>query len=141
MLDFAVARSVMTGLNIDRMGGSVASFDNLYLPRSAPPGAMWRPMPVSEHIASPGGFVLDSESGHLRPRAGAGFQEPVPKYYPHFFYRSPGSGVGMCQNRIVRMSRPYRVTWKRRFARQGHILPANSSQQLWQQRDGSQGGR
>ena len=33
LLDFALARSAMTGLNVDRLGGSVASFDNLYLPR------------------------------------------------------------------------------------------------------------
>ncbi len=62
LLDFAVARSAMTGLNLDRMGGSVASFDNLYLPRLHRAGYV-APNASSEHIASPGGFVLDSMPG------------------------------------------------------------------------------
>ena len=33
LLDFAVQRATMTGLAIDRLGGAVAAFDNLYLPR------------------------------------------------------------------------------------------------------------
>ncbi|WP_350588630.1 hypothetical protein, partial [Psychrobacter sp. 78a-MNA-CIBAN-0178] len=32
LLDFAVVRSQLTGLELHRMGGSVASFVNLYLP-------------------------------------------------------------------------------------------------------------
>ncbi len=62
MLDFAVARTAMTGLNIDRMGGSVASFDNLYLPRLHRAGYV-APNANPDHRASPGGFVLDSTPG------------------------------------------------------------------------------
>ena len=62
LLDFAIARSAMTGLNMDRMGGSVASFDNLYLPRLHRQGYV-APNASAEHTASPGGFVLDSMPG------------------------------------------------------------------------------
>ncbi|MCZ6829108.1 MAG: DNA polymerase II, partial [Gammaproteobacteria bacterium] len=62
LLDFAVARSQMTGLNMDRLGGSVAAFDHLYLPRLHRAGFV-APNASTEHLGSPGGFVLDSRPG------------------------------------------------------------------------------
>ena len=62
LLEFAVARSQMTGLAIDRPGGSVAAFDYLYLPRLHREGFV-APNASREQVASPGGFVLDSQPG------------------------------------------------------------------------------
>ena len=62
LLDFAVARSQITGLAIDRMGGSVASFDNLYLPRLHRRGFV-APNASQSLIASPGGYVMNSQPG------------------------------------------------------------------------------
>ena len=33
LLEFAILRSTLTGLELDRIGGSVAAFTNLYLPK------------------------------------------------------------------------------------------------------------
>lgn len=64
LLSFCIERQRMTGLPMGRVGGSVAAFDNLYLPRlhrhrcvaydvgAVPPG-----------ITSPGGYVLQSDPG------------------------------------------------------------------------------
>ena len=63
LIDFAVQRSRLTGLELDRAGGSVAAFDFLYLPRLHRQGYV---APVVEDdigTGSPGGFVLDSKPG------------------------------------------------------------------------------
>ena len=66
LIDFAIERAQLTGLGLDRVGGAVAAFDNLYLPRLHRAG---RVAPnVEEHDigddeVSPGGFVMDSEPG------------------------------------------------------------------------------
>lgn len=64
MIEFALARAELTGLQADRVGGSVAAFDQRYLPLlhrrgyvapdvgSAPGGT-----------GSPGGYVMDSNPG------------------------------------------------------------------------------
>ena len=62
LLEFALARASMTGLNLDRMGGSVASFENLYLPRLHRAGYI-APNASKDKTASPGGWVLDSTPG------------------------------------------------------------------------------
>lgn len=64
LLNFAIERARMTGLLMDRMGGSVAAFENMYLPR------LHRAGYVAPNIGdgysaekSPGGYVLDSRPG------------------------------------------------------------------------------
>lgn len=64
LLDFAVARTRMTGLPLDRIGGSVAAFDFRYLPLLHRAGFV---APNAHHLEkaqpSPGGFVMDSRPG------------------------------------------------------------------------------
>ncbi|MDA0787919.1 MAG: DNA polymerase II [Proteobacteria bacterium] len=63
LIDFAIERSKLTGLDLDRAGGSVAAFDFLYLPRLHREGFV-APMRASGDVeASPGGFVLNSTAG------------------------------------------------------------------------------
>ncbi len=64
LVNFAFERSRLTGLDIDRPGGSVAAFDYLYLPRLHRNGFV-APCVVEEtkHIRSPGGYVLNSRPG------------------------------------------------------------------------------
>lgn len=64
LIDFAIEKSLLTGLEIDRYGGSVAAFDFLYLPRLhrrgfVAPGLGEAP----ESNISPGGYVLNSQPG------------------------------------------------------------------------------
>lgn len=64
LLDFAIARTRLTGLELERMGGSVAAFTNLYLPLLHRSGYI--APNLGEHglnFDSPGGYVMDSKPG------------------------------------------------------------------------------
>lgn len=61
LMDFAIQRSSLTGLLLDRMGGSVAGFENLYLPLLHRAGYV--APNYGDGIKSPGGFVMDSRPG------------------------------------------------------------------------------
>ena len=63
LLDFAIERSTLTGLDMDRAGGSVAAFDFLYLPRLHREGFVAPVAGESIDGGSPGGFVLESKAG------------------------------------------------------------------------------
>lgn len=62
--DFAIERASLTGLELDRYGGSVAAFDYLYLPRLHRAGYV-APDPEQDSAegSSPGGYVLPSAPG------------------------------------------------------------------------------
>lgn len=63
LLDFAIERSRITGLALDRMGGSVAAFENLYLPKLHRAGFIAPNRGDGLYLESPGGYVLDSTPG------------------------------------------------------------------------------
>ncbi len=131
MIDFAVARSVMTGLNVDRMGGSVASFDNLYLPRLHRRGFV-APNASEDHSGSPGGFVLDSTPGLYDHVLVLDFKSLYPSIIRTFFIDPLGLALGVGGELAQTDTVPGFLD--ARFAREGHILP-ELIQQLWQQRD------
>ncbi len=135
LLDFAVARSHMTGLNIDRMGGSVASFDNLYLPRLHREGYV-APNASTEHIASPGGFVLDSSPGMYDHVLVLDFKSLYPSIIRTFFIDPLGLALGLKRGGAFELDQEQTVPGylQARYAREGHILPG-LIQQLWQKRD------
>ncbi|GAK19778.1 LOW QUALITY PROTEIN: DNA polymerase II [Vibrio sp. JCM 19052] len=60
LLDFAIERSRLTGVELDRVGGSVAAFTNLYLPQIHRAGYVAPNLQPENWIASPGGYVMDS---------------------------------------------------------------------------------
>jgi DNA polymerase-2 len=64
LLEFAKLRSQLTGLPIDKIGGSVAAFTNLYLPKLHRAGYVAPNMgDGSSGLVSPGGYVMDSIPG------------------------------------------------------------------------------
>lgn len=64
LIDFAVERARLTGLAMDRFGGSVAAFDNRYLPRLHRAGYIAPNIPQDPiGVGSPGGYVMDSLPG------------------------------------------------------------------------------
>ena len=63
LVNFAIERSHLTGLDLDRAGGSVAAFDYLYLPRLHRQGMIAPSSDDKVGAASPGGFVLNSKPG------------------------------------------------------------------------------
>lgn len=60
LLEFAIERSKLTGVELDRVGGSVAAFTNLYLPQIHRAGYVAPNLHPENWIASPGGYVMDS---------------------------------------------------------------------------------
>ncbi|RLQ21145.1 DNA polymerase II [Seongchinamella sediminis] len=131
LLEFAIARSAMTGLNMDRMGGSVASFDNLYLPRLHRAGYV-APNASSDHTASPGGWVLDSIPGIYDHVLVLDFKSLYPSIIRTFGIDPLGLALGLSGSLAEDATVPGFLD--ARFAREGHILPG-LIQQLWQQRD------
>lgn len=67
LVAFAVERARLTGLPMDRQGGSVAAFDHLYLPRVHRRGFVARDVDSDVEVTpSPGGHVLESVPGLYR---------------------------------------------------------------------------
>ncbi len=65
LVGFVVQRQTLTGLPMDRQGGSVAAFDNLYLPRLHRAGFVAGEVARDDEeiVRSPGGYVMDSVPG------------------------------------------------------------------------------
>jgi len=64
LIRFAIERAQLTGLEMDRAGGSVAAFDNLYLPRLHRKGYSAPNIGDFEgELSAPGGYVMDSKPG------------------------------------------------------------------------------
>lgn len=130
LLDFAVARSAMTGLALDRHGASVAAFDFLYLPRLHRAGFV-APNASREQIASPGGFVLDSEPGIYRDVLVLDFKSLYPSIIRTFFVDPLGLAVGLADSDADRTLEGFVGA---RFSRQTHLLPG-IIEALWALRD------
>ncbi|MCK8044138.1 DNA polymerase II [Shewanella sp. 1CM18E] len=63
LFDFVLERAKLTGLELGRVGASVAAFNNLYLPHLHRAGFVAPSRPASDGIESPGGYVMDSVPG------------------------------------------------------------------------------
>jgi len=131
LLEFAVARSEMTGLAMDRLGGSVAAFDHLYLPRLHRAGFV-APNASREQVASPGGFVLDSLPGIYDDVLVLDFKSLYPSIIRTFYIDPLGLALGLAAQEGEATT--IAGFLGARFARQGHILPG-IIQHLWQLRD------
>jgi len=64
LVNFSIERARLTGLEMDRVGGSVAAFDNLYLPRLHRKGYVAPNIGDYESsLSAPGGYVMNSQPG------------------------------------------------------------------------------
>ncbi len=64
LIAFSIERARLTGLEMDRAGGSVAAFDNLYLPRLHRKGYIAPNIgDYQGELSAPGGYVMDSKPG------------------------------------------------------------------------------
>lgn len=64
LINFAIERARLTGLEMDRTGGSVAAFDNLYLPRLHRKGFIAPNIgDYHDQLSAPGGYVMNSKPG------------------------------------------------------------------------------
>ena len=142
LIDFAVQRSAITGLAIDRMGGSVAAFDHLYLPRLHRQGFVaGSNTDENSGLGSPGGYVMDSQPGLFRNVLVLDFKSLYPSIIRTFFIDPLGLAVGLEEHDNTRDIPPEQSTERSvagfhgaRFSRDKHILPAMIGD-LWQARD------
>ena len=127
LIEFSTRRAELTGLGMDRQGGSVAAFDNLYLPR------LHRAGRVAPDVAdapsgdgSPGGYVLDSKPGLYDNVLVLDFKSLYPSIIRTFgidpyALHAPG------EDRIEGFAGAS-------FAREGAILP-DLIRSVWEERD------
>ena len=135
LLNFAIARSQMTGLNMDRQGGSVAAFDFLYLPRLHR-GGFVAPNASPQLQASPGGFVLDSTPGIYRHVLVLDFKSLYPSIIRTFCIDPLGMALALTETAGASGSENTAIAGfdGAEFDRTRHLLP-EIIRQLWHRRD------
>ncbi|WP_416305969.1 DNA polymerase II [Neptunicella sp. SCSIO 80796] len=129
LLDFLTLRSQLTGLELDRMGGSVAAFTNVYLPKLHRAGYISPNRPENGGLASPGGYVMDSRPGLYKNVLVLDFKSLYPSIIRTFKIDPLGLIEGL--KSPEQAIQGYRGA---KFSRDKHFLP-DIITSLWQQRD------
>ncbi|MCY7294715.1 DNA polymerase II [Alteromonas sp. a30] len=129
LLDFLILRSQLTGLTLDRIGGWVAAFTNLYLPKLHRAGYVSPNRPSDGALASPGGYVMSSKPGLYQHVLVLDFKSLYPSIIRTFKIDPMGliEGLKSKETAIPGYKGAY-------FDRLKHFLP-NIITSLWQQRD------
>ncbi len=134
LLEFAILRSSLTGLELDRVGGSVAAFTNLYLPKLHRKGYVAPNMgDGASDLVSPGGYVMDSIPGLYKNVLVLDFKSLYPSIIRTFKIDPLGLIEGLkeskedTQDSISGFDGAY-------FSRTEHFLP-DIIEQLWAERD------
>lgn len=131
LIDFSIQRAEMTGLAIDRQGGSVAAFDHLYLPHLHRQGFVAPDVgSLKEGVNSPGGYVMRSKPGLYKNVLVLDFKSLYPSIIRTF--KIDPLGLAIATEQQADDAIPGFLAAN--FSRQQHILPEMVSQ-LWQQRD------
>jgi DNA polymerase-2 len=130
LLEFAMLRAQLTGLELDKMGGSVAAFTNLYLPKLHRAGYVAPNMgDGTSGLVSPGGFVMDSVPGLYNNVLVLDFKSLYPSIIKTFNVDPMGliEGLQSPSTAIEGFDGAY-------FSRDKHFLP-KIIDSLWQERD------
>ena len=134
LLEFSMLRAQLTGLNIDRVGGSVAAFTNLYLPKLHRSGYVAPNMGDGvSALVSPGGYVMDSVPGLYENVLVLDFKSLYPSIIRTFNIDPMGLIEGLRnvaqapETCIEGFDGAY-------FSRTQHFLP-DIIESLWQERD------
>lgn len=129
IVDYLVLRSQLTGLALNKVGGSVAAFTNLYLPGLHRAGYIAPNLPSSGGLASPGGYVMESKPGLYHNVLVLDFKSLYPSIIRTFKVDPLGLIEGL--NRPDDAIKGYLGAC---FSRDKHLLP-DILTRLWQQRD------
>jgi len=129
IIDFLLLRSQITGLELDRAGGSVAAFTNLYLPRLHRAGYIAPNLPEEGGLASPGGYVMDSTPGLYQNVLVLDFKSLYPSIIKTFKIDPMGLIEGL--NDPDHAIEGFRGA---KFHRENHFLPKIIAD-LWAERD------
>jgi DNA polymerase-2 len=127
LLNFAIERSKLTGLAMDRYGGSVAAFDFQYLPKLHREGFVGHDVGHNSNpITSPGGYVMDSQPGLYTNVLVLDFKSLYPSIIQTFCIDPLGLHLNE-KNSLPGFKGA-------NFSRNTHILPG-LIQQLWKERE------
>ncbi|MFT7219250.1 MAG: DNA polymerase-2 [Candidatus Azotimanducaceae bacterium] len=126
LINFAIQRSRLTGLEMDRQGGSVAAFDFLYLPRLHRAGYVAPVVDEASVVHSPGGYVLDSAPGLYENVIVLDFKSLYPSII-RTFHVDPLAMIAPDEARIPGFL-------EAEFSKEHVILP-RIIEELWQARD------
>jgi DNA polymerase-2 len=134
LLKFAMLRSQLTGLEINRVGGSVAAFTNLYLPKLHRSGYIAPNMGDGDlDLISPGGYVMDSIPGLYDNVLVLDFKSLYPSIIRTFKIDPMGLIEGLLEL-AQKEDEPIAGFDGAYFSRDKHFLP-NIIKSLWRERD------
>lgn len=139
LINFSLERARMTGLAVDRQGGSSAAFDNLYLPQLHRHGYVAPDIGSMMNTASsPGGYVMDSTPGLYSNVLVLDFKSLYPSIIRTFKIDPLGLAVGLSVGQSTENNDSASDTipgfLDAQFSREQHILPELVTQ-LWDNRD------
>ncbi|MFM2481492.1 DNA polymerase II [Celerinatantimonas sp. YJH-8] len=129
LIEYLCLRSQLTGLDLDRPGGSVAAFTNMYLPKLHRAGYIAPNLSEEEGLASPGGYVMDSKPGLYENVLVLDFKS----LYPSIIRTFKIDPMGLIEG-LKHPEHSIDGFLGARFSRTQHYLPAIIDA-LWQQRD------
>ncbi|MBD1577058.1 DNA polymerase II [Vibrio sp. S11_S32] len=134
LLQFAIERTQLTGVELDRIGGSVAAFTNLYLPQLHRAGYIAPNLQSENWLASPGGYVMDSDPGLYHSVLVLDFKSLYPAIIRTFLIDPLGLVEGLQQSIGKQDDQAVAGFRGGQFHRDKHFLP-KMIEQLWQARD------
>lgn len=134
LLAFAIERSRLTGVELDRVGGSVAAFTNLYLPQLHRAGYVAPNLESENWIASPGGYVMDSKPGLYDSVLVLDFKSLYPSIIRTFRIDPMGLVEGLLLEEGKADHQAIAGFRGGRFHREKHFLP-EMIEALWAARD------
>jgi DNA polymerase-2 len=134
LIEFVIERTKLTGVELDRIGGSVAAFTNLYLPRLHRSGYIAPNLESESWIASPGGYVMNSKPGLYESVLVLDFKSLYPSIIRTFRIDPLGLIEGLKQEIGKEEEQAIEGFRGGRFHRKKHFLPV-LIESLWSARD------
>jgi DNA polymerase II len=130
LLTFLLERASVTGLAVDRSGGSVAAFEHLYMPMMHRQGFVAPNLGDIAGENSPGGYVMDSQAGLYESVLVLDYKSLYPSIIRTFLIDPVGLVEGT-RNADEATVPGFRGA---RFSRDKHCLPA-IVKQVWEGRE------
>jgi DNA polymerase-2 len=131
LMNFLLERASLTGLAIDRSGGSVAAFEHLYMPMMHRQGYVAPNLGDVRGESGPGGFVMDSRPGLYDSVLVLDYKSLYPSIIRTFLIDPVGLIEGLASADDTASVPGFRGA---RFSREKHCLPTIVSQ-VWQGRE------
>jgi len=134
ILQYLIQRSFLTGHLLDRIGGSVAAFEFLYLPKLHRAGYVAPNLGEGfDAIKAPGGFVMDSQPGLYDDVLVLDFKS----LYPSIIRTFKIDPMGLIEGNLCHEQHPELCIpgfHDAQFHREQHFLP-KIIEELWAERD------